>query len=290
VAEEFNKYFSRVGENLASALDSSGEPVVNDEAYATQTVFTLHTVTEEELLKYVTSLRGGSAPGFDCISADFLKQHFNVLKIPLLHIVNTSLRTGEFPDAFKVAKVIPIYKGNDITNVANFRPISLLSVFTKVLEKIVKDQLSVYLETNNILTSCQYGFRKNKNITEAFFKLNKLINSAITSGKKLLITFFDLAKAFDSIKRSLLLKKLKLIGIKGVTLNWFKIYLSNRKQFVSINGMNSDQESVNYGVIQGSTLGPLLFLIYINNLSKIPISGDMFLFADDAAICFQGND
>ena len=166
----------------------------------------------------------------------------------------------------------------------------MLSVFTKVLEKIVKDQLYLYLETNNILTNCQYGFRKNKNITEAFFKLNELINSAISTGKKFLITFFDLAKAFDSIKRSILLKKLKLIGIKGLTLKWFRTYLFNRKQFVSINGVDSDQEPVNYGVIQGSTLGPLLFLIYINNLSKIPISGDMFLFADDATICFQGND
>jgi len=162
VANEFNKYFSKVGENLARAIDTSGEPVVRDEDHGVQTIFNLRTITEDQLLHYVTSLRGASAPGYDCVSAGLLKQHFNVLKQPLLHIVNTSMQTGEFPDVFKIAKVIPIYKSNDVTSTSNYRPISLLSVFTKVLEKIVKDQLYYYLESNLILAGCQYGFRKNK--------------------------------------------------------------------------------------------------------------------------------
>jgi len=105
-----------------------------------------------------------------------------------------------------------------------------------------------------------------------------------------LVTYFDVAKAFDSILRSKLLHKLKLLGIKGSALNWFKTFLSKRKQFVTINGANSDSESIDYGVIQGSTLGPLLFLIYVNNLSKIPVSGNLYLFADDCLVFFEGDD
>jgi len=164
VADEFNTYFSQVGYNLAKEIDSSGNPVVDDNAHTVDSVFTMTTVTEDELQDFVHSLRSGSAAGYDLLSADFLKTHFKVLCKPLLHIVNTSITTGQFPETFKVAKVIPIYKGaGDISLKSNFRPISLLSTCSKVLEKIVKHQLTLYINQYNILTDCQYGFRETKN-------------------------------------------------------------------------------------------------------------------------------
>src|SRR5436190_3364379 len=249
----------------------------------------MRTVTENELQNFVHSLRSGSASGYDLLSADFLKSHIQVLGKPLLHIINTSVSTGQFPEAFKVAKVIPIYKGTgEMSLKSNFRPISLLSTCSKVLEKIVKHQLTIYINQYNLLTDCQYGFRDTRNISDALFDLNKKLNSALSRGLKCLIAFCDLAKAFDSVKRSKLLKKLKLMGIVGSALKWFKSYFQNREQFTTINGINSNREKIDYGVLQGSTLGPLLFLIYINNVAKINISGELFLFADDAAIFFEG--
>lgn len=288
IANEFNIYFSQVGNNLAQAINTSGPKVVNDADYTVNSTFTLSTVTEHDLLRHIHSLRGGSAPGHDCISASFLKAHANVLLKPLLHVINISLQTGEFPEPFKIAKVIPIYKSNDITEKSNFRPISLLSTLTKVIEKIVKEQFILYLDTNDIIVSNQYGFRKSKNISDALFHLNRDINSSITNNHRCLIVFLDLAKAFDTVDRSILISKMEHIGVTGNALNWMKSYFDSRQQFVNINGVNSDQLPVDYGVIQGSTLGPLLFLIYINNISRIRISGKLYLFADDSAILFEG--
>lgn len=287
VADEFNDFFSQVGYNLAKDIDNSEEPILNDADYSTAAEFAMHTITEAELLKYVNNIRGGSAPGYDNLSADFLKENITALKTPLLHIVNTSLTSGNFPEHFKVAKVIPLFKAQDVTSKNNFRPISLLSVFAKVLEKIVKDQLTKYLDINNILPDSQYGFRQSKNISDALFDLNRDLNNAISSNKRCMLVFLDLAKAFDTVDRKILLNKLKYLGIRNKAHEWFESYLSNRKQFVSINGTMSEQKQIDYGVIQGSTLGPLLFLLYINNFTRINIRAKMYLFADDTALFFE---
>lgn len=289
VAQEFNNYFSHVGYDLARVIDSSGPPVVKDNDFAVDSTFSLHTITENDLRRYITSMRGGSAPGYDCVPASFLINNQQAFIKPLLHIINSSIRAGVFPDVFKVAKVIPLFKSNDVTQKSNFRPISLLSVFSKILERIVKDQLVSYLEGNNILTECQFGFRKTKNISDVFYRISKYLNSAMANGRKCLMIFLDLAKAFDSVDREKLLEKLYLVGIRNKALDWFKSYLDKRQQLTSINGINSELAYVDYGVIQGSSLGPLLFLIYINNLSKVQIYGQLSLFADDTAIFIEGS-
>lgn len=153
---------------------------MNDSDYRLDCDFTIQPITELDLRRYVFSLRGGSAPGYDGVSADVIKNNFNILWEPLLHIVNLSITTGSFPECLKLAKVFPLYKSNDITNKTNFRPISLLSVFTKVIERVVKDQLVTYLQINNILSERQYGFRQDKNISDALFDINKELNSAIS--------------------------------------------------------------------------------------------------------------
>ncbi len=290
VAEQFNQYYTQVGVNMASNITVQAcAPVVDDAAHARDTRLIFHPVTEDEVRSIVLSLRGGSAPGYCGISAAFLKDNIDHFIIPLQYIINCSLDQGVFPEAFKMAKVSPIYKSGCKRELKNYRPISLLSVFSKVLEKVVKFQFMQYLESNQILVSCQYGFRSGKSTSHALFDLNKKLYESINSNKKSLIIFMDLAKAFDSLDRTNLLKKLNLLGVQGCSYNWFQSYLSNRKQFVSLmSKYKSSSSPIEYGVIQGSTLGPPLFLTYINNISKIQTWGNLFLFADDAALLVIG--
>jgi len=245
-------------------------------------------VTAHDIVHYATSLRGGSAPGVDGMSADFLKQNLNIFVYPLLHIINLSLSSGIFPCIFKIAKVFPLHKASDFNDVNNYRPISMLSVFSKILERIVKDQFVSYIQENNILNTDQYGFIQTKNLSDALFDISKEINNYISQNKRCMLIFLDLKKAFDSVDRLKLLSKLEHIGVRGVAYSWFHSYLSERKQCVVINNISSDTRSIDYGVIQGSTLGPILFLIYINNISKLNLRGKLFLFADYTLILENG--
>lgn len=291
VAEGFNQYYTQVGANMASLIQvQTHEPVVDDSLHVCTTRLAFQTVTEEEVRTSVMSLRGGSAPGYCGITASFLKDNIDIFLKPLHKIINRSLAQGVFPEVFKIAKVSPIFKSGSKSDIKNYRPISLLSVFSKVLEKITKKQLTIYLEENNIIDPCQYGFRVNKNISHALFDLNRGLHESINANKKCIIVFLDLAKAFDSLDRTKLLKKLEYLGVRESALDWFVSYLSNRKQFVTLQSkFQSDTMNIDFGVIQGSTLGPVLFLTYINNICKVQTSGRIFLFADDAALLVTGD-
>jgi hypothetical protein len=290
VADDFNQYFSTVGQNLASRIAPGGSLVVDDQNYITDSVFQLTRVTEVDILRHINSLRGGSAPGCDGIPTSLVKENSELFVEPIMHIVNLSIVSGVFPSIFKIAKVYPLYKSSDATNKTNYRPISLLSVFSKIIEKVVKEQLCYYLEQNSILTDLQYGFRKDRNINDALFNINKDINNLINNNKRGLLAFLDLAKAFDSLDRNKLIRKLDLVGVRGKALEWFSSYLAERRQIVAVNNVESTALPIDYGVVQGSNLGPILFLIYINNLAKINITGKLYLFADDTAILFDGSD
>jgi len=288
VANDFNSFFASVGSELASVINSSGPQVLNDSDYALHSVFTLRTVTEQDVIRHVMSLRGGSSPGLDGVPASVLKNNLHILSKPLLHLVNLSLSKGIFPSNLKTARVCPLYKASDYTDKNNFRPISLLSVFSKIIEKIVKEQLVLYLKQYDILVNCQYGFREGKNISDALFDVNKEINEALSLNLRIMLILLDLKKAFDSVCRKRLLSKLEAIGVRGNALSFFKSYLSDRFQCVSLCGVNSDTLPVEYGVVQGSTLGPILFLIYINNISKLTLNCKLFLFADDTLLLLTG--
>jgi hypothetical protein len=288
VCNSFNKYFASVGSCLAGALRPTGPPDVEDADHASRSEFVLYPVTFQLITHIVKGLRGGSAPGPDAVPTKLIKNYLHLIIHPLSHIINLSLTEGKFPDIFKTAKVIPIFKAGLNTSMNNYRPISLLSTISKVIEKCVKIQIMDYLENYNLLSDLQYGFRMNRNTSDALFDILKVIGCEINSKKRVMVTFLDLAKAFDTVDRVKLLKKLEFIGFKGNTLNWFKSYFSNRQQFVSINEVFSNKTGVDFGVVQGSTVGPALFLIYINNISKVNIMGKLFLFADDTALVSTG--
>ncbi len=176
-----------------------------------------------------------------------------------------------------------IFKAGDALDPSNYRPISLLSTFSNILEKIVHQRLFSYLETNNLLSTQQFGFRPKHSTSHPMSLLLNQITTALNNKKHSILIFCDLKKAFDTCNHDILFKKLINLGITGTSLLWFKNYLLNRKQFVTIENFNSTLLSILIGVPQGSILGPLLFLIYINDL---PLHSNLlsYLFADDTAL------
>ena len=202
-------------------------------------------------------------------------------------IINQSFITGKYPDALKISKVIPIHKNGDTSDLNNYRPISLLSIFDKIMEKLMHKQLYDFLQEHNILFQNQFGFRKNNSTTFALLQITDKIKETIDNKKYGCGIFIDLSKAFDTVNYEILLRKMEHYGIRGVALDWFTSYLSNRKQYVYLNGEPSQLDNTTCGVPQGSVLGPLLFLIYINDLPNISEVLQFYLFADDTNIYYE---
>jgi hypothetical protein len=211
----------------------------------------------------------------------------NEISIPLAHIFNLSLSTGTFPSELKLCRVIPIFKSGSALECDNYRPISLLSSISKVLEKIVSEKLISHLLENDLLYTHQYGFLPQKSTEHSLMQILSYVSKALNDGNFCIGVFLDLKKAFDVCSHNILLKKLEKMGISGTAHLWFKNYLSGRSQLVEINGCKSDALSLDISVIQGSILGPILFLCYINDFYTATTLFSV-LFADDTAGFGQG--
>jgi hypothetical protein len=211
----------------------------------------------------------------------------NEIALPLSHIFNLSLSNGKFPTQLKKCRVIPIFKAGDHAECDNYRPISLLSSISKVLEKIVAEKLIEHLLANDLLYMHQYGFLPNRSSEQNLLQIVNYISSALNDNMYCIGVFLDLKKAFDVCSHEILLKKLKKMGIQGKTFEWFSSYLSDRAQCVDINGTFSDFLSLDISVIQGSTLGPILFLCYINDFWNASTLFSV-LFADDTTSLAKG--
>ena len=203
------------------------------------------------------------------------------ISIPLSKIFNLSMRTGAHPDCLKLAMVVPIHKKGSKLEVGNYRPISLLSNINKLLEKIIHERTYNFLEKYNCIYKYQYGFRRSHSTNHALIEITEKVRKALDSGKFACGIFVDLQKAFDTVNHDILLNKLEHYGLRGTSKSWFKSYLDNRKQLVSINGVDSETKLMKHGVPQGSVLGPLLFLIYINDLHRAILYSQSYHFADD---------
>ena len=251
--------------------------------------FIMAHISEDEILKIIQSLPIKST-GPSSIPIKLLKLVANIIVTPLCHIINVSFSTGVFPDIWKIAKVIALHKGGPSDNVNNYRPISLLSIFDKIIEKVMHKKLSEFLDLHEILFINQFGFRKNSSTIHALLDITERIRQTMDNGKYGCGVFIDLKKAFDTVNHEILLLKLEHYGIRNNMLKWFESYLSGRKQYVYFNGVSSATLSLSCGVPQGSVLGPLLFLIYINDLPNISDTLQFFLFADDTNLYYESDD
>ena len=227
-------------------------------------------------------MKGNKSTGDDDISARFIKLAGPYITDTIVKICNCSIKTGRFPDTWKVARVTPIHKKNSRDDISNYRPISILPIATKILEKHVSIHLYEYMTSYNLLHQKQSGFRANHSCETALILMVDTWLSALNRGNEIGLLLVDLCKAFDLVDHNILIEKLKLYKCSSVALNWFESYLRNRKQFVVINGTKSNPLNIKSGVPQGSILGPLLFIISINDISLEKYLSDINLFADDA--------
>ena len=241
------------------------------------------------MVKIVKNLKDSSA-GWDAISPNIFKLSFEKIVEPFTHICNLSLQNGVFPSEMKIAKVCPIFKNGNVMLFTQYRPVSVLPVMSKVLEKIMYDRLYAFLIDMEILYEYQFGFRPSFSTYLALIMSVDKITTALERGNYVLGVFLDFSKAFDTIDHDILLKKLDYYGVRGIALEWFRSYLLDRSQYVSYDGVSSSKQRILCGVPQGSILGPLLFLVYVNDLAYIIQELYTIMYADDSNLFNEGPD
>ena len=282
VSNTFNKYYSSVAENILNKRIHVGDGNFNK--YMPDPLpnsLFLSEVDADEVKKLINSFDTNKATGPCSIPPKILNIICENIASPISKIANLSFLTGVHPEQLKVARVVPIFKTGSKMLTSNYRPISLLSNLNKILEKLMFVRVLSFLEKENVIYKQQFGFRPKHSTTHAVISITEKIREALDKGNFACGIFVDLQKAFDTVNHNVLLKKLYQYGIRGAAYDWFKSYLTERLQFVSILGFDSEKLVIKHGVPQGSVLGPLLFLIYINDLHKAILNSETYLFADD---------
>ena len=290
IATQFNNFFANIDPSLANkiSLSQSSHRVfmighhINC-FYITQT-------SPTEVANIVYSLKNSTCEGFDGLCISPVKETIHLIAVPLSHICNLSFSYGFFPTQLKTAKILPIFKCDDSSLFSHYRPISILPCLSKVFEKLFYIRLSGFLEKFDILNRFQYGFRPRHSTTMAILEFVNNVYEGFENNEYTVGIFLDLKKAFDTVNHQILIDKLNFYGIRGTPLAWLTSYLTDRQQYVMVNGHVSPNKTVKCGVPQGSVLGPLLFLLYLNDLFHSSKHLSFILFADVTNVLFRHKD
>ena len=294
IVNNFNQYFISIPLTLKNTLPNV-DYVITDKFLQFISLkeiknngFTIPLITKSQVTRWLHTLDKHKATGCDNLSATYLHSVGPVIVNTLQDIVNTSITSGIFPSAWKEAVVRPLHKGGVKNAVNNYRPISILCVASKLLERHVHSSLYDYVNTNNILCTSQSGFRQNHSCHSCLTNMLESWYSSINIGKVVCSVELDFSKAFDVLDHGILLSKLKFYGCDDLSLRWFESYLSQRTQYVRIDNTKSHTMSLQCGVPQGSILGPLLFILYTNDMHLYITHSRMDAYADDTNISKAG--
>ncbi len=285
-ANILNEHFVSVADKLGDDLPDTN--IDNLGLQFCPPVFDIHEITTTDIFNAIAQLSNSLSYGDDGITAYMVKAAAGSILEPLQFIFNLSVNSATFPTLWRNAKVTPLFKGGDGSDPGNYRPISVLSTLGKLLERCIHKQCYKYLTDFDLLSSAQAGFRRRHSTDTCLAGFLDMIYQEVDNGGACGVLFLDLAKAFDTVDTDILIEKLRALGFKSNARKWFRSYLSDRSQVTMVNGESSSPGHLSSGVPQGSILGPLLFICYINDLPDVLCHTTPFIYADDTALVATG--